>query len=186
MIPDGGEGLVGEQERLKSDIARRTHERQRVRQREDHEVVVFARGPQKGPTVVDVVSDSRIRVGLERMKIGADLLDRGVNFHGIDVPGAVLQRHGHIVAGPSADDEDLVVGLAGEPVVELVVGLFLRLSGPHHLMRDAVNRYARHWNAGRVRALVQIDPVVRRPRCSPTLLQQREVEDANHSNAADR
>jgi hypothetical protein len=53
-----------------------------------------------------------------------------VDLDGINVAGLVLEGNGDVVAGPRADDQDVLVGPAREPVIDLVVRILLRLALP--------------------------------------------------------
>ena len=69
------ERLLGEQERLEPDVRGRADEGQRVRQREDDEVVLLVRVAQERAAVVDVDGDPRILVRVVRVEVDAELLD---------------------------------------------------------------------------------------------------------------
>ena len=186
VISNGLEGFDREQERLEPQVSRGTDERERIRQREDDHVVVLGRGSQECPAVVDIPAHARVGVWPQGMLVHADLLDCRVYLDGIDVLGPVLQSHRDIVAGPGPDDQHVVVGTPGEPLVYLEVRLVGWLAGPHGLMGNAVDGYAGRRQPGRVQALVQVDSVIGRPRGARASLKQREIQHSDDGDAADR
>ena len=90
----GGEQVVLQaQRRLAGDDGRR------VGQREQDEVVATVGALHEGPPVVDVHGDPRVGVGAVRVPVAADLHQGRVDLHRVDPLGALLERHGDVVAG---------------------------------------------------------------------------------------
>ena len=82
--------LLGEQERLEPDLRGAAHQRQRVGQREEDQVVLLVRACQERPAVVDVPGDPRVLVGLVGVAVDADLHDPRVDVDRVDVACAPL------------------------------------------------------------------------------------------------
>ena len=62
----------------------------------------------EAPPVVDVNGDSTVAVGMVGMVPHADLIDDGVDFHGVNMPGPVRQCSLDVVAGSRADDQHVL------------------------------------------------------------------------------
>ena len=112
-------GLQGEQVALEAQRGLAADERQRVGQGEDDEVVATVAALEKGASVVDVHAHARVLVGAIGVVAGADRLDHRVDLDGVDVPGALRESDGDVVAVARADDQDVAQG----PALEVPVGI---------------------------------------------------------------
>ena len=74
---------------------------------------------EKGAPVVDVHAHARVLVGAVGVVAGADRLDHRVDLDRVDVPGALREGDGDVVAVARADDQDV----AERPVLEVPVGI---------------------------------------------------------------
>ena len=101
-------------------------QRQRVRQREDDQVVLLVRGAQERAAVVDERRDARILVRVVGVVLARRSAGCWVDLDRVDVAGAVGQREGHVRAAAGAHDEHVLVRLVREPLVDLVVERLLR------------------------------------------------------------
>ena len=152
-------GLLGEQIALQADIGVARVQDQRVDQRIDDEVVFLFGRAQEVPSVIKVGHDTRVRIGLVRMMMDADVLDDRIDLHRVDALHAVAQRVRQIVAGAGADHHDIVKRRAAAALLQEVDQRIHRaalLEGDHLLMADIVDMDGAIFN-------VVVDGIIGRP-----------------------
>ena len=72
---------------------------------------------QKGAAVVDVHAHARVLIGAIGVIAGADRLDHRVDLDGVDVPGALREGDGDVVAVAGAHDQHV----AERPRLEVAI-----------------------------------------------------------------
>ncbi len=83
-VAHGAERLFGEHVALEAHAGERGLQRQRVDEREHHEVVLLLRRPQEVPGIVGHRVDARVRVRPVRVHLAAEPEDGRVDFDGVD------------------------------------------------------------------------------------------------------
>jgi len=95
-----------------------------VGEREQDQVVTTRRLVEEGAAIVDVNTYARVLVWTVRVVEGSEVLDLGVDFHGIDVPCPHGEGDGDVVAVSGADDQHVVeCAMVDVPVGVEVEGL---------------------------------------------------------------
>ncbi len=123
------DGLLRKEVALKPQRTCSGHERERVGQREEDQVVLRVCLLEERPAVVDMTGDSRVLIGMVGVVLLTKPQQRRVDLDGIDVLDAVCERDRDIGAGAGADDEH-VLRDRRDPVVGLEVpGLLFRPGG---------------------------------------------------------
>ncbi len=107
VIADGPHRVQREEVALQAQPALPRDERQRVRQREQDQVVPLVRPLQERATVVDVHAHPRVLIGMVRMQVAPQPLQDGIDLDGVHVTGAVRERERHVVPAPGPDDQDI-------------------------------------------------------------------------------
>ena len=134
---------------------------------------------QEGAPVVDVRGQPGVGVGVVRVHVAQPHQQR-VDLHRVDVPGALGQRDGRVVARPGSDDQDVAQRRLGDVPVGVEVERLLLVhqgQGTGRLVRDVVRGHVQR--PGRpvrlvVRQLVVGRPLLRRD----DRLQQQQGRDA--------
>ena len=104
MTPHGLHRLAGEQEGFEADLRGAADQRQRIRQREQDQVVLLVRAFQEGAAVVDVPRHARIGIRAIDVLFAADLEDAWIDVDCVDMPRPFAERDRHVRAGAGADD----------------------------------------------------------------------------------
>ena len=110
--------LQGEQVALEAQRGLAADERQRVRQGEDDQIVAAVAALEIGSPVVDVHADPRVLVGVIGVVASADRLDHRIDLDGVDVPRALREGDGDVVAVARTHDQDV----ARRPL-EMAIGI---------------------------------------------------------------
>ena len=79
----------------------------RIEQAVDHHVVMLARRPQEGTSIVYDRANPGIGIGVLGMPLPALHKNRGIDLNGVDLLCSITQAGGNIVAGARADDRDI-------------------------------------------------------------------------------
>ncbi len=181
-------GLQGEQIALEPQRTRPGHERQRVGQREQDQVVLLIGLLQERTAVVDVHADPGVLIGVIGIVLRAEALQRRVDLDRVDVRRALRQRDGDIGARAGADDQH-PSGLAFDHVVRLDVVRLGCHSGGHRrelLVRDAVHRHGPLRAAASVRTARRRHLVVRRPEVTRVVTQRVQEQHCQCDGERDR
>ena len=172
VITGGGDGFLGEDERLEPNAPGRADERERIREGEDDEVVSLLGRPEERAPVVDRERYARIVVHALGVEVDPDLCELGIDLDRVHVPGTACEGERRVGAATGTHDQRVVEGPLREPIVDLAVQLTTAgfLGGDHRLVRDAIDAQE-PWRIaiGRVErdlptvAIETCDAVVRRP-----------------------
>jgi len=117
-------------------------QRQRVREREEDQVVFAVGALDERAPVVHVRVDARVLVRMIRVVAPPEVLELRVDLDRVDPPRSLRERDRDVVAVPGADDQHVVQRPPGEmPVREEVEALDLlqRLDRVRRLVRDVVD-----------------------------------------------
>ena len=134
------ERLLGEQVALQPDPRLPGQRGQRVGQREQDQVVVLRGVLQEGAAVIDVRGQPGAGVGVVRVHV-AEPHQQRVDLHRVDVPGALGQGDGRVVARPGPDDQDVAQRRLGDVPVGVEVERLLLVhhgQGTGRLVGDVV------------------------------------------------
>ena len=175
VIAHRGHRFLREQEALEAQRSLPAHERERVGQREQDQVVRAIGSLEEGSTVVDVRGDARIVVRTRRVMRPTRVQDRRVDLHGVHALHAVRERERDVVAVARPDDQHVGGGLAEMRVRQRVELLTDALERQHRLVREGVHDEPDPGvvgSRGRHR-----DPVVGRPHVGGDDRAEREHED---------
>ena len=93
----------------------------RIEQAVDHHVVMLARRPQEGTSIVYDRANPGIGIGVLGMPLPALHKNRGIDLNGVDLLCSITQAGGNIVAGARADDRDIARSTPIKPIRQLVI-----------------------------------------------------------------
>src|SRR5437667_11284773 len=98
MTLDVFESLAREEITFQPNVAVAAVQHQRIYQSVNDQIIFSLGRSQKIPPIVKMNFDARILVWMIGMILGAQSIDRGIDFNGVDVFGAPLQSAADIVA----------------------------------------------------------------------------------------
>ncbi len=120
-IPSGCEvvthafhGLAREEVALEPEGALSAHERQRVGQGEQDQVVRPIAPLEERPTVIDVDGHARVLIRTRGVLVPAGPLEDGIDLDGVDRGGSLRQGVRHVVAAARAHDQHIADGSVTE------------------------------------------------------------------------
>ena len=154
---DRAEGLLGEHETLEPHGREARLQRQRVDEREHHQVVLLRGRPQEVPGIVGDDVDAGIVERPVGMMLPAQLHDDRIDLHRVHVVGAVQQCRSDVGARAGPQDQHALERVAEHRVRPLVEVLLL-FDRRHRLVEDVVDLHHRLLRLGEGG-----DLVVRRP-----------------------